>query len=276
MKKSEETASESSGCIDCFTCVKKSGGKCRAAAYESPKADKPDFLTALWEKDPAKYYFIIGKQFEADLKFDKAANEFANAFEVAHANKSSLALEYKWAAIKAVEMAEVYDKLKGMMDPYLGFGKRVGGTGIWIHFNYEYLAVPPEILDARKRKLPADFVHNVMRYDIKEDSITFYHIPDFISSNEPEIGHAYSVFGDGRVVHIPKKEDPDLLHHKWMLVSPGDKLFNLKDLTRRSVNIGWLAAGCDDNIYDKPKSYWLSRVIPYIGRRHNRGEAKAA
>ena len=76
-----------------------------------------------------------------------------------------------------------------------GVGKQVGNT-IYLHKSVED-KLPTEILFTAKNKIPNDFNYDIVKYDESNGNVTFISSPDWDISDEPIVGNAILIRGDG-------------------------------------------------------------------------------
>lgn len=141
-----------------------------------------------------------------------------------------------------------------------GVGKQVGNT-IYLHKSVED-KLPTEILFTAKNKIPNDFNYDIVKYDESKGNITFISSPDWDISDEPIVGNAILIRGDGSERFIKQKESPQIYHHKWLFVNDSYNGFNTEESKERSRS--WLRV---PNIqFNKIgyKNYWDTNVVPYI------------
>ena len=144
--------------------------------------------------------------------------------------------------------------------PKYGVGKQVGNT-IYLHKSVED-KLPTEILFTAKNKIPNDFNYDIVKYDESNGNVTFISSPDWDISDEPIVGNAILIRGDGSERFIKQKESPQIYHHKWLFVNDSYSGFNSEESKERSRR--WLKV---PNIqFNKIgyKNYWDTNVVPYI------------
>ena len=141
-----------------------------------------------------------------------------------------------------------------------GVGKQVGNT-IYLHKSVED-KLPNDILLGAKNKLPQNFDYDIVKYDEGNGNVTFISSPDWNSSDEPIVGDAILIRGDGTERFIKQKSSPQIYHHKWLFVNDDYNGFNTEESKERSIS--WLKV---PNIqFNKIgyKNYWDLNVVPYI------------
>ena len=144
--------------------------------------------------------------------------------------------------------------------PKYGVGKQVGST-IYLHKSVED-KLPKEILFTTKNKIPNDFNYDIVKYDESNGNVTFISSPDWDISDEPIVGNAILIRGDGSERFIKQKESPQIYHHKWLFVNDNYKGFNSEDSKERSRK--WLKIPNIEFNKIGYKNYWDTNIVPYI------------
>ena len=144
--------------------------------------------------------------------------------------------------------------------PKYGVGKQVGST-IYLHKSVED-KLPKEILFTTKNKIPNDFNYDIVKYDESNGNVTFISSPDWDISDEPIVGNAILIRGDGSERFIKQKESPQIYHHKWLFVNDNYNGFNSEDSKERSRK--WLKIPNIEFNKIGYKNYWDTNVVPYI------------
>ena len=134
--------------------------------------------------------------------------------------------------------------------PKYGVGKQVGNT-IYLHNSVED-RLPTEIITNAKDKLPNDFNYTIVKYDESNWDI----------SDEPIVGDAILIRGDGSERFIKQKKSPQIYHHKWLFVDDGYSGFNTEESKNRSRS--WLKVPNIEFNKIGYKNYWDTNVVPYI------------
>jgi hypothetical protein len=147
-------------------------------------------------------------------------------------------------------------ELYRMMDRKLGFGKKMGND-LYIHKNYENLI--PNI-EKYKELLPGelgnDFVYTIVKYNFKDNSVSFIKSTNFDTADEPIVDDSYKVNLDGNVKYRPKPKRDQIYHHKWMFVKPDYEGFDYQKSQLRSMN--WFKNYEYDSKIIGYKDYWDS------------------
>lgn len=144
--------------------------------------------------------------------------------------------------------------------PRYGVGKQVGNT-IYLHKSVED-KLPMELLNKGKNKLPHNFVYDIIKYDEKNGNLTFISSPDWDSSDEPIVGNAFLIRGDGSTRYIKQKSSPQIYHHKWLFVNDDYSGFNVDDSKNRSIE--WLKIPNIEFNKIGYKNYWDMNIVPHI------------
>ena len=83
-----------------------------------------------------------------------------------------------------------------------------------------------------------------------------------VSADEPIVGDAILIRGDGSQRFIQQKKSPQIYHHKWLFVNDGYTGFNTEESKNRSII--WLKVPNIEFNKIGYKSYWDSNVVPHI------------
>jgi len=144
-----------------------------------------------------------------------------------------------------------YMELNRMVDKDLGFGKKMGNV-VYIHKNYEtYL--PSESLTTNRKLLPKGFKYTIIKWDKKDNSMSFIESVDFDTSNEPIVDNSYKV-SNGVIKFRSKPKRDQIYHHKWMFVKPTYKGFDYGESKLRSLK--WYKKYDYDSRMIGYKDYW--------------------
>ena len=147
-------------------------------------------------------------------------------------------------------------------DKNFGVGKKIGND-LYVHKSAEDV-IPVDILN-NARRLIGDFPYDVVKYNKKDNSISFIESPDFDTSPEPIIGNSIKVNADGSVSK-PRKGGNVIYHHKWNMVRPDYDGFDYNQSMLRSAQ--WTSTlegtGINRNKIGN-KNYWDSNVLPLLG-----------
>lgn len=147
-------------------------------------------------------------------------------------------------------------------DKNFGVGKKIGND-LYVHKSAEDV-IPVDILN-NARRLIGDFPYDVVKYNKKDNSISFIESPNFDTSSEPIIGNSIKVNADGSVSK-PRKGGNVIYHHKWNMVRPDYDGFDYNESMLRSAQ--WTSAlegtGINRNKIGN-KNYWDSNVLPLLG-----------
>ena len=144
--------------------------------------------------------------------------------------------------------------------PKYGVGKQVG-SAIYLHKSVED-RLPQDILEKVKFKLPPKFQYDIIKYDEKNDNITFISSPDWDSAHEPLVGDAFLIRRDGSTRYMKQKTSPQIYHHKWLFVGDDYSGFNTEDSKQRSID--WLKIPNIEFNKIGYQNYWNANVAPHI------------
>jgi len=139
-------------------------------------------------------------------------------------------------------------------------GKHIGGA-TYIHVKYRNLLKDLEF-DKASAKIPKGFKYNLIKYNHKTGDITFINSPDFDTAHEPKMGDAVLVKKDGTVKLMKEQKDPWIYHHKWTMVRPDYKGFDVKESEERSKK--WTSLPNIDYARIGKASFWEKNVVPHI------------
>jgi hypothetical protein len=115
-----------------------------------------------------------------------------------------------------------------------GVGKLIGGF-LYLHKQYAKGVVPKEALQ-NAIKLSNGFDFNVVKWNVKDNTISLFNSPDFDSADEPVAGEYMTITPDGK---IKKGFTKSIWHHKWLWVKDDYKGFNVEQSYKRSEK--WLS-----------------------------------
>jgi len=144
-----------------------------------------------------------------------------------------------------------YLELNRMMDKSLGFGKKMGNV-VYIHKQYENY-IPFDILNKNKSLLPQTFNYTIIKWDKKDNSMSFIESVDFNISDEPIVGDSIKI-DDNQVKYRKKPNKDQIYHHKWMFVKDDYKGFNYIGSKLRSLK--WYKNFDYDSKRIGYKDYW--------------------
>jgi hypothetical protein len=148
-----------------------------------------------------------------------------------------------------------------MPDKQLGVGKRVG-YDYYVHKSAEDV-VPNDVLSKAKEKI-GDFEYDIVKYNNKDNSISFIESPDFDVVDEPTVGKSIKVSADGQISG-PRKGGVTVYHHKWNMVRPDYIGFDYQDAIERSVRWTQMLEGTGINRNKiGNKNYWETVIIPML------------
>ena len=111
--------------------------------------------------------------------------------------------------------------------------------------------------------------YDIIKIDMKNQSVTFTQSHDWDSADEPTVGDSVTVKGDGTItITRTSQKNPLIYHHKWQFVSDDYKGFNVEESKRRSEK--WLnhdrVLALNERFNSKigRKNYWIAQVSSYI------------
>jgi len=116
-------------------------------------------------------------------------------------------------------------------------GKKIGHN-LYIHktavpavdFRYEML------VDIAKEHLPASFQYEVVKVNLKDESVSFIDSPDWNESLEPIVGDSIKVYRNGLTTFRKGREsNPQIYHHKWLMVTDHYPFFDVEEAKLRST-----------------------------------------
>jgi len=149
-----------------------------------------------------------------------------------------------------------YLELNRMIDKELGFGKKMGND-VYIHRKYENV-IPFNILNNNKTLLPDTFNYTIIKWNKKDNSMSFIESIDFNISDEPIVGDSIKIYNN--IVKYRKKPNRDqIYHHKWMFVKNDYDGFNYINSKLRSLK--WYKKYNYDSKKIGYKDYWDSLNI---------------
>lgn len=136
-------------------------------------------------------------------------------------------------------------------------GKDIGGR-TYVHQTYE--STIPNI-EWAKSKI-GDFQYEVVIHDRKSGAISFSQSPDFDTSPEPIKGYSLTVFPDGKVRPRLKRRDPEIYHHKWLMVRDDYPGFDVQESKDRSD--WWTSLEGIDRSRIGRKSFWDASLAQLV------------
>jgi hypothetical protein len=140
-----------------------------------------------------------------------------------------------------------------------GVGKEIGGA-VYVHRLYE-AALGPAVA-AAKAHLPDDFDYTVVKYQARTGAVSFIASPDFDTAPEPAVGESIRVDAAGNVRRRRASADPEIYHHKWLLVADDYAGFDVAESQARSLQ--WTALPNLDRRRIGRQSYWQTYVVPRL------------
>ena len=141
-----------------------------------------------------------------------------------------------------------------------GVGKQMGNT-IYLHKSVKH-KLPAPLLEIAESLLPPNFSYDNIKYDGNNSNLTFISSPNWDTAEEPIVGDAILIRGDGSSRFMKQKSNPQIYHHKWLFVDDNYPGFNTEESKQRSEK--WVTL--PDIEFNKIgyKDYWEKEVIPLI------------
>ena len=141
-----------------------------------------------------------------------------------------------------------------------GVGKLMG-YDLYFHRLYQDEIIPEDIL-APALGLVKGFDYNIIKYNLKNNNVTFIQSPDFDSAPEPTVGLQLLVKPDGTTKFMKPGADPWIYHHKWLFVRDDYPGFNVSESKHRSGH--WMSLPDIDYKRIGKKSFWEREVLPKL------------
>jgi len=141
----------------------------------------------------------------------------------------------------------------------LGTGKEIGGA-VYVHRRYE--GVLGAIVAKAKNRIPKDFEYHVVKYNYRTETVSFIQCFDFDDAPEPTVGDILYVDRFGVLRRRQQPADPEIYHHKWLLVSDDYEGFDVDESRQRSLR--WLQLQDVELSRIGRKSYWERCVLPRL------------
>ena len=148
------------------------------------------------------------------------------------------------------------------------------GSDLYVHKNYVGDVLSPDqlanyqklnsILENHISQTPQlrNFEPTIIKYNLKNDSVSFLMSRDFDTADEPTINGSIMIKNDGTISYRKEGRNPTIYHHKWTMVKDDYPGFNVADSKERSRK--WLAlTDLDPSKYGR-KDYWEKEVVPRI------------
>lgn len=215
---------------------------------------------------PSTYMATTAKALEANLQFEDAAKMYVAAYNSARKEKLATTIKYKWAAMRCIEMKDIHKRLKEKLHSS-GAGL-VEGDVVTVYWHQVHKIVPKEVWTKVTLAVPSTFSYQVVRYNTKTQTVELLQCLEFFQSAEPKINKVTAVHKDGTVVELPKKDDPDIILHKWALVDSNYSVVDVKANLRRSIKIEYLKIPewCKSKMTSH--DFFTKNIAPYIGNRN--------
>ena len=145
---------------------------------------------------------------------------------------------------------------------YKDVGKKMGDD-LYFHKKYVDEYIDKDFYNELKSHLPKGFKFTVIKYNKKNETVSFIYSPDFNTADEPIVSDAYKVTKDGKVTLTREKSVPQIYHHKWLFVKDDYKGFIVGKSMERSKE--WLVVSDQINMSKiGSKGYWEEEVLPLL------------
>jgi hypothetical protein len=145
---------------------------------------------------------------------------------------------------------------------YKSVGKKMGND-LYFHKKYVDEYIDKDFYNELKNHLPKEFKFNIIKYNKKNETISFINSPDFDTADEPIVSDSYKVTKTGKVTKTKEKTPPQIYHHKWLFVKDNYRGFNVPNSIKRSKE--WLEVSDKINMSKiGSKGYWEEEVIPLL------------
>ncbi len=142
-------------------------------------------------------------------------------------------------------------------------GKEIGGA-VYVHRSYE--ALLPEPVKIALKYVPTEFNYTVVKFVEKDSCVSFILCPEFDSAEEPVVGDIVRIDAEGAKRFFRQQQDPFIYHHKWLFVMDDYKGFDVEKSKSRSIS--WLALDGIDMQRIGRKSFWDSKILPMLAKKH--------
>lgn len=115
---------------------------------------------------------------------------------------------------------------------------KIVGTNVYFHKS----ALPEmhisieRLVEARKKLLPAGEPYDIIKVDTRKGTVSFCQAIGWKSLHEPFVGIVNTIKPTGVVIRTDYgiRARPQIYHHKWTMVSPGYRGFNVEKEKARS------------------------------------------
>lgn len=159
----------------------------------------------------------------------------------------------------ATMVAERYEAKMPTRSAKMGVGKQIGNA-VYVH--RQYTGTTPEAERVKQAaRCAGSFAWDIAK--ITPDAISLIKSPDFDQSEEPISGDSLVVRNDGSTRLIQQQADPNIYHHKWLMVGDDYTGFDTEQSKQRSSK--WINLPVDKSKIGK-LSYWKKHVIPIIDK----------
>jgi hypothetical protein len=114
-----------------------------------------------------------------------------------------------------------------------GIGKEIAGS-VYVHTSAEHV-LPRLALRRAKTALPPGFRYQVVRFNFLQDQFSFVHCPDFDTQHEPVVSGYVIVRPNGSIKYCRSGLNPQVYHHKWLMVEEDYAGFSVAEARKRSA-----------------------------------------
>lgn len=146
-----------------------------------------------------------------------------------------------------------------------GVGKQIGNA-VYVHRKYTG-SIPESERVKQACKGNENWDWDIAK--ITPEQISLIKSPDFDAAEEPISGDSLVVRQDGSSKLVSQLDDPNIYHHKWLMVGDDYGGFDVEQSKNRSKS--WINLPVDKSKIGK-KSYWEGNVIPLIQKFGAQGD----
>ena len=156
-------------------------------------------------------------------------------------------------------IADRYEARMPTRSSKMGVGKQIGNA-VYVH--RQYTGTTPEAERVKQAaKCAGSWAWDIAK--ITPESISLIKSPDFDNCDEPISGDSLVVRNNGSTRLVSQHSDPNIYHHKWLMVGDDYKGFDVEQSKQRSSQ--WIQLPIDKSKIGK-QSYWQKHVIPLIDK----------
>lgn len=139
-------------------------------------------------------------------------------------------------------------------------GKEIGGE-VYCHRQYED-QFPGDVLAAAKVQLPDGFEYHVVKFNPKNNNISFIISNDFDTNPEPSVNGGMVVKANGDKILFA--DAGWIYHHKFLFVSDDYTGFDVEESKQRSLD--WVSLPGIDRTRIGQRKFWDANVIPLLDK----------